>query len=70
MQAPARFAFRWGEDVLSFTLDEHDGGTRLTMLHVLNEEGAPSAAKTAAGWHVCLDAMGERLGGGTPDRRP
>ena len=63
----ARFAFRWGEDVLAFTLDEHDGGTRLTMLHVLNEEGAPGAAKTAAGWHLCLDAMAVRLDGGTPD---
>jgi uncharacterized protein YndB with AHSA1/START domain len=71
---PARFAFRWGGDVLAFTLDEHAGGTRLTMLHVLNEEGAPGAAKTAAGWHLCLDAMEERLAGGTPaadrDGRP
>jgi uncharacterized protein YndB with AHSA1/START domain len=62
-EEPARFAFRWGEDVLAFTLEEHDGGTRLTLLHVLNEEGAPSAAKTAAGWHLCLDALADRLHG-------
>ena len=65
---PERFAFRWGKDVLDFTLDEHDGGTRLTMVHVLNEEGAPSAAKTAAGWHLCLDALAARLDGGSPRR--
>ena len=64
---PARFSFRWGEDVLAFTLDERAGGTRLTMVHVLNEEGAPAASKTAAGWHLCLDALGERLDGRTPD---
>ena len=64
---PARFAFRWGQDVLDFTLEEHDGGTRLTMIHVLSEEGAPAAAKTAAGWHLCLDAMALRLDGGTLD---
>jgi len=64
---PERFAFRWGADVLDFTLEERDGGTRLTMLHVLNEEGAPSAAKTAAGWHLCLDALCDRLDGGEPD---
>ena len=66
-EPPARFSFRWGEDVLAFTLDEHAGGTRLTMLHLLNEEGAPAASKTAAGWHLCLDALGERLDGRTPD---
>jgi uncharacterized protein YndB with AHSA1/START domain len=64
---PARFAFRWGGDVLAFTLDEHEGGTRLTMLHRLDEEGAPAAARTAAGWHLCLDALGERLDGRTPE---
>jgi hypothetical protein len=33
------------------------------MVHVLNEEGAPAAAKTAAGWHLCLDALAARLDG-------
>ena len=60
---PERFSFRWGEDVLAFTLEEHDGGTRLTMVHVLNEEGESAAAKTAAGWHLCLDALAARLDG-------
>ena len=62
-EPPARFAFRWGEDVLDFVLEEIDGGTRLTLLHVLEEEGAPGAAKTAAGWHLCLDALAGHLDG-------
>jgi uncharacterized protein YndB with AHSA1/START domain len=60
---PSRFAFRWGRDVLTFALEEHGPGTRLTMVHVLEEEGAPGAAKTAAGWHLCLDALAARLDG-------
>lgn len=63
LEPPHRFAFRWGEDVLRFELAPDGGGTRLTLVHVLNEEGEPAAAKTAAGWHLCLDALERRLGG-------
>jgi uncharacterized protein YndB with AHSA1/START domain len=62
-EPPSRFAFRWGRDVLIFTLAERGAGTRLELVHVLNEEGAPGAAKTAAGWHLCLDALAARLDG-------
>ena len=62
LDPPAFFAFRWGADVLTFALEPRDGGTLLTMVHVLNEEGAPGAAKTA-GWHLCLDALARRLDG-------
>jgi uncharacterized protein YndB with AHSA1/START domain len=60
---PRRLAFRWGSDVLRFELDGDGAGTRLTMLHVLYEEGEDAAAKTAAGWHLCLDGMERRLAG-------
>ena len=33
------------------------------MVHVLEEEGEAAAAKTAAGWHLCLDALERRLAG-------
>ena len=64
LDAPRRFAFLWGEDLLRFDLAADGGATRLTMLHVLHGEGEDAAARTAAGWHVCLDAMEARLAGG------
>jgi uncharacterized protein YndB with AHSA1/START domain len=64
LDEPRRFAFLWGVDVLRFELVPDGDGTLLTMLHVLNEEGDDAAAKTAAGWHVCLDGMERRLAGG------
>lgn len=64
LDEPHRFAFLWGVDVLRFELVPDGDDTLLTMLHVLNEEGEEAAAKTAAGWHVCLDGMERRLAGG------
>ena len=72
-EPPSRFAFRWGADVLFFTLYPVTGGTQLEMVHVLNQEGAEGAAKTAAGWHLCLDALEARLDGthdGPPPEGP
>jgi len=63
LDEPRRFAFMWGADLLRFELDADGDATRLTMLHVLYEEGEDAAAKTAAGWHVCLDVMERRLAG-------
>jgi uncharacterized protein YndB with AHSA1/START domain len=63
LDPPRTFAFRWGADVLRFELAPDGDGTRLTLLHVLYEEGPDAAAKTAAGWHLCLDALARRLGG-------
>jgi uncharacterized protein YndB with AHSA1/START domain len=64
LDEPRRFAFLWGVDVLRFELAPDGDETLLTMLHVLNEEGEDAVAKTAAGWHVCLDGMEGRLAGG------
>jgi uncharacterized protein YndB with AHSA1/START domain len=63
LDEPRRFAFTWGADLLRFELDPDEDGTRLTLLHVLYEEGEDAAAKTAAGWHLCLDGMERRLAG-------
>jgi uncharacterized protein YndB with AHSA1/START domain len=63
LDAPTRFAFLWGVDVLRFELAADGDHTVLTLLHVLNEEGEDAVAKTAAGWHVCLDGMARRLAG-------
>jgi uncharacterized protein YndB with AHSA1/START domain len=63
LDEPHHFAFMWGADRLRFELHADGDATRLVLLHVLHEEGAEAAAKTAAGWHLCLDAMGRRLDG-------
>ncbi|UGS36499.1 SRPBCC family protein [Capillimicrobium parvum] len=78
LDVPRRFAFRWGKDVVRLELDpDGDDATLLSFVHVLHEEGEDAAAKTMAGWHVCLDAMEAALagapiapsGGPSPERR-
>jgi uncharacterized protein YndB with AHSA1/START domain len=64
LDEPHRFAFLWGADVLRFELAAEGDHTRLTLLHVLHQEGEDAVAKTAAGWHLCLDGMERRLAGG------
>ena len=58
---PHRFAFTWGGSLVSMELDAEDGGAacRLTFTHVL--EAREAAARDAAGWHVCLDRLEDRL---------
>ena len=63
LDEPRRIAFLWGVDVLRFEIAPDGDETLLTLLHVLNEEGEDAVAKTAAGWHVCLDGMERRLAG-------
>jgi uncharacterized protein YndB with AHSA1/START domain len=63
-EPPHRFAFTWGGSVLRFVLEPDAGGCRLTFTHALTER--ESAARDAAGWHVCLDRMEERLAGASP----
>jgi uncharacterized protein YndB with AHSA1/START domain len=58
------FAFTWNDDELRFELAPHDAGTRLVFTHFV--DAADRAARDLAGWHVCLDRMGERLDGGSP----
>jgi uncharacterized protein YndB with AHSA1/START domain len=55
-------AFTWGDDTLRFELSPSGAGTVLVLI---NELAASSAARNAAGWDTCLD----RLAGleATPD---
>jgi uncharacterized protein YndB with AHSA1/START domain len=52
---------RWGPDVLRIELRPVEGGTELTLLDTLEERG--KAARDAAGWHACLDALDAALRG-------
>jgi hypothetical protein len=63
LDPPRRFAFLWGEDPVAFDLAPDGDGTRLMLTHVLRTEGGGAAARTAAGWHMCLDLLAEHLGG-------
>ena len=59
LDEPTVLAFRWGEEVLRFDLTPDGSGTRLVLINRL----APgAAARNAAGWEDCLDA----LAGGSP----
>jgi uncharacterized protein YndB with AHSA1/START domain len=61
---PHRLAFTWGDERLEIDLRPDSDGCRLTFTHVLSTR--EQAARDAAGWHVCLDRLARRLGGGTP----
>lgn len=69
VDAPRRFAFTWGDDLLSFELEPAEGGAacRLSFTVVLDDAG--KAARDGAGWEDCLDMLAELVAGATP-RRP
>jgi uncharacterized protein YndB with AHSA1/START domain len=62
-QPPALLEFRWGPDTLRLEVAARDTGCTLTLLHTFDEHG--KAARDAAGWHVCLDALARHLDGNT-----
>jgi uncharacterized protein YndB with AHSA1/START domain len=66
VEEPRRFVFTWGDEELRIELEPEDGGasTLLRFTNLLTQ--TDMAARTAAGWHVCLRHLSERLGGGAP----
>ncbi len=61
VDAPRRFAFTWGDDLLTFTLESDGAGCRLVFSHAFAVR--TSAPRTAAGWTVCLDTLSAALDG-------
>ncbi|MFE6887041.1 SRPBCC family protein [Streptomyces sp. NPDC057694] len=54
--APRHLSYTWGADELRLDVTPlGDGTTRLTLTDVL--ESADTAARNAAGWEVCLNAL-------------
>lgn len=53
--APSLLELRWGPDILRLELRAVPAGTELTLFDILEELG--KAARDAAGWHTCLDAL-------------
>jgi uncharacterized protein YndB with AHSA1/START domain len=61
--------FTWSEEVMRFELQaDGDGGTVLRFVNTFAEVG--KAARDAAGWHACLDALEADLDGvPAPEKR-
>src|SRR3954447_3752429 len=57
---------RWQDDeTLRLELTPHEGGCELTLINRFDEIG--KAARDAAGWHACLDALEASLDGSAVD---
>lgn len=65
VEPPAVLEYTWGTDVLRFELADDGAGCVLTLLDTVAERG--TEARTAAGWHVCLDALEAALAGAAAD---
>jgi uncharacterized protein YndB with AHSA1/START domain len=64
-EPPRIFGHTWGEDRLRWELAPHEEGCLLVLTHTFDDRF--KAARDAAGWHVCLDALSAALEG-NPDR--
>src|ERR671934_28515 len=53
-----------GDDLLRWELEPKGDGCRLVLLHIFDDRF--KAARDAAGWHLCLDALETRLAGASP----
>jgi uncharacterized protein YndB with AHSA1/START domain len=53
--------FRWGPDILRLEIVPEGAGCTLTLTDTIDELG--KAARDAAGWHECLDRLGDHLNG-------
>jgi uncharacterized protein YndB with AHSA1/START domain len=64
---PRTLAYTWGEDHLRWELRPHDGGCLLVLTHAFDDRF--KAARDAAGWHLCLEALSAMLEGAEDPRR-
>jgi uncharacterized protein YndB with AHSA1/START domain len=62
VDAPRHLSFAWDRDELRFDLEAlEEKRTRFTLTHVLAAED--TAARSGAGWEVCLSALAARVRG-------
>ena len=66
VDAPRLLEFLWEEDRIRIELEPDGSGTLLRFTHTLTQK--PGAAKVAAGWHVCLDALSTLLETGASEQ--
>lgn len=60
-EPPSLLEFRWGTDRLRFEIVQDGSGCVLTLIDTIDALG--KAARDAAGWHACLDALEHALEG-------
>lgn len=65
---PTLLEFRWGTDIIRFEVAPEEQGSTLTLIDTFSELG--KAARDAAGWHECLDALEHELAGTKPTWAP
>jgi uncharacterized protein YndB with AHSA1/START domain len=58
---PSVLEFGWGTDTIRLEIAPDGDGCTLTLLDTFDELG--KAARDAAGWHTCLDALERHLAG-------
>jgi uncharacterized protein YndB with AHSA1/START domain len=58
---PRLLAYTWGEDELRFELHARADGCLLRLTHIFDDRF--KAARDAAGWHLCLQALTSSLEG-------
>jgi uncharacterized protein YndB with AHSA1/START domain len=65
-EPPSVMELRWeGEETLRLEVREADDGCELTLINRFDEIG--KAARDAAGWHACLDALAALMAGESID---
>ena len=67
-EPPSALEFRWGTDTIRLEVAADGQGSVLTLLDTFDELG--KAARDAAGWHECLDALEQALAGNQPSWAP
>ncbi|HKW68964.1 MAG TPA: SRPBCC family protein [Candidatus Dormibacteraeota bacterium] len=60
-EPPRVLEFGWGTDRIRFEVAPAANGSVLTLIDTIDDVG--KAARDAAGWHVCLDALEAALDG-------
>ncbi|WP_054637449.1 SRPBCC family protein [Thalassobacillus sp. C254] len=63
LNPPYSFCFREVDDLLEISLHEDDQGCALTFRHTFDDR--TMALYIAAGWHRCLDVLGQLIHGRT-----
>ncbi len=58
---PRLLVHTWGDDELRWELAAHADGCVLRLTHIFDDR--LKAARDAAGWHLCLDALASSLAG-------
>ena len=67
-EPPSLLEFRWGTDTIRLEVAPEGRGSVLTLIDTFDELG--KAARDAAGWHECLDALEHAVVGTRPAWAP